>query len=206
MANGRLYKLVVKVSCNNCLFCVNDIIEYWTMNKYRQWILVEGYAPYCLKTYARVHSFKYKCCELYVDRLNTKLEVQNMRVEIKPEVERVDLKSLPTKQTLIAVSEKMVEDVRDQFQKVIKTGGLEITFRQTDGRIFPQKYTKTTQQALFKALVSFGIEDTTELKSRYFIYMLMPMGRGVFPRYCPIETTNAPETVTPVVEAKKGKK
>lgn len=193
--------MTVLVSCENCIFNICDGIEEYFTVKFGRTYMREQYRYTCIKTWARIRTFKYKHCEYYVDTKNKKLfGEQDMKVEVKPEIERVDFKTLPPRQELIAIKEEMVSDVQDpNTHKLVKTGGLVITYKQVDGRTFGQKYTKTGQNELFKVLQTFGIEDTTELQNQPFIYELRIVGRGVYPRYVPIALVDAKK------DNKKGK-
>lgn len=100
--------------------------------------------------------------------------------EIPQEQPRVDLDSLPKTNELIAISETIVEATPE------KTGGLVITFKQRDQKVFPQKYSKVSGSALITAMTKLGFTDTKELQKVWCTYELTAMRTG-YPRYIPVK-------------------
>lgn len=196
--------MVVLVSCEDCSKKIVDIDEIFRYGN-NWWNRYENYVYTCLRDYHLIHTFKCKVCPYYETDKNKKLEgnTNMVKVELTTEVGRVDLSKLPTRQTLIATKEELVDDILDNQNRIIKTGGLVITYKQPDGLTFPQKYTKSMKNEFFKELMVFGVSDTTELQSKPFEYELRRLGRGTFPRYIPVAiATVEREMETP----KKGKK
>lgn len=100
--------------------------------------------------------------------------------EIPEEEPRVDLSELPQENILLATAEKVQAATAD------KTGGVVITFKQKDGRQFPQKYSKISGAALIAAMKKLEYTDTKSLFDAWHKYKLTPMRTG-YPRYLPTE-------------------
>jgi hypothetical protein len=192
----------VLVNCEDCSKKIVDIDEIFRYGS-NWWNRYENYVYTCSVDFHNIHTLKYKACPYHNSVKNKKLEGNpNMvKVELITEAGRVDLSKLPNRQTLVATKEEIVQDVLDNLNRVVKTGGLVITYKQADGLTFPQKYTKSMKNEFFKELMVFGVSDTTELQTRPFVYELRRLGRGTFPRYVPVAIATS-EVETP----KKGRK
>ena len=100
--------------------------------------------------------------------------------DIPSEGAKLDLANLPQELTLIATEEKMQDAVAG------KTGGLVITYKLEDGRMFNQKYSKVSGAELAVALKALKVRDTVELQKAWYKYKLTNMRIG-FARMIPIE-------------------
>jgi hypothetical protein len=100
--------------------------------------------------------------------------------EIPNEGEKLDLTKLPQELIAIVTGEKTQEAVSG------KTGGLILSFKLKDGRIFDQKYTKMSGAILAAALKKLKIDDTLELQKGWYKYQKTDMRMG-FARMIPIE-------------------
>jgi hypothetical protein len=98
--------------------------------------------------------------------------------KIPDEGQRIDLGSLPETAELIAVSEQEVP------QSERKAAGLVVMFKNRDGSIFPQKYTRVSGRVLKQALAKLGYKSTEPLFKAWHEYKMTPMRQG-FPRYIP---------------------